>query len=303
MNEAAQTRSVSSFLTPDVLSRIDSLELIARTVVEGFIAGLHRSPYLGFSTDFAEHRPYMPGDDTRHLDWKLLARTDRLYIKKYEGDTNAQLHLLVDCSASMGYASAGVSKLRYGQYLAASLAYLGSRQHDSVGLMAFNEKVVQHCPPSSRLGHLRSVLGTLERVQPGAGTALSRQLHAIADLLHRRGIVIVISDFYEEPEPLIEALEHLRFRGNEVIVFHVLDRQELEFDFPDSMIFEDVETDEQMHVMSDAVKEEYLRAVKLHIKTLREGAERSRVDYELVSTAQPLDGALFSYLSRRAEFG
>ncbi|HYM00522.1 MAG TPA: DUF58 domain-containing protein [Blastocatellia bacterium] len=317
MAQAADNTSASanSFLAPEVLARIRSLDLIARAVVEGFIAGLHRSPYLGFSTEFAEHRPYMAGDDTRYLDWKLLARTDRLYIKKYQGETNAQLNILLDCSGSMGYkgrggygigvseGSEGVTKLQYGQYLAASLAYLGTRQHDSVGLIAFDERIVEHLQPSSKLGHMRTVLGTLERVVPGAGTALSRQLHAIADLLHRRGIVVVISDLYEESEPLIDALEHLRFKGNEVIVFNILDRQELEFEFADSIILEDSETLEQMHVLPEIVRDEYLRAIKSHIKSLREGAERSRIDYELVNTSMPLDGALFSYLARRAEFG
>src|SRR5215510_7950109 len=161
------------FLSPDILARINSLELVARTVVEGFIAGLHRSPYLGFSTDFAEHRQYMPGDDLRHLDWKLLARTDRLYIKKYQGETNAQIHLLVDASASMGYASGPVSKLQYAQYLASSLAFLGVRQHDSVGLVAFDDKVIDHVPTGSRSGHLRTVLGVIERLAPGRGTTIA----------------------------------------------------------------------------------------------------------------------------------
>src|ERR1041385_1054032 len=184
------------FLSPEILARISSLELIARSVVEGFISGLHRSPYLGFSTDFAEHRQYMPGDDLRHLDWKLLARTDRLYIKKYQGDTNARIHILVDSSASMGYASGEVSKLQYSQYLASSLAFLGVRQHDSVGLLAFDEDVIEHVPPSSRSGHLRTVLGVIERIAPGRGTALSTQLHLTAEQLTRRGIIVLISDLY-----------------------------------------------------------------------------------------------------------
>src|SRR5215510_6626349 len=182
------------FLAPEVLARISSLELNARSVVEGFIAGLHRSPYLGFSTDFAEHRPYMPGDDLRHLDWKLLARTDRLYIKKYQGDTNAQIHLLIDASASMRYASGEVTKLQYAQYLSSSLAFLGVRQHDSVGLRAFDEDLIEHIPPSSRSGHLRTVLGVIERLAPGRGTTIADLLNRTAELLTRRGIVVLISD-------------------------------------------------------------------------------------------------------------
>jgi uncharacterized protein (DUF58 family) len=291
------------FLTPDVLARINQLELIARAVVEGFISGLHRSPYLGFSTDFAEHRQYMPGDDLRHLDWKLLGRTDRLYIKKYQGDTNAQLHLLIDTSASMGYASGEVSKLQYAQYLASSLAYLGVRQHDSVGLIAFNEDVVEHVPPHSRAGHMRTVLGVIERLTAGRGTSLAEHLHRTAELISRRGIIVLISDLYDEPALLLKGLEHLRFQGNEVIVFHIMDRQELDFDFAEPVVLEDSETEEQMHVLPETLRDEYLRAIRAHIDALREGASRNRVDYELHRTSDPLDSALFSYLSRRAQLG
>jgi uncharacterized protein (DUF58 family) len=291
------------FLAPEVLARISSLELIARTVVEGFISGLHRSPYLGFSTDFAEHRQYMPGDDLRHLDWKLLARTDRLYIKKYQGDTNARIHLLVDSSASMGYGSGEVTKLQYAQYLASSLAFLGVRQHDSVGLVAFDEEVIEHVPPGSRAGHLRTILGVIERLGPGRGSSIADQLNRTADLLTRRGIVVLISDLYDDPGRVIEGLEHLRFRGNEVIVFHVMDDQELDFDFVEPVVLEDTETEEQLHVLPDVLRDEYLRAVNSHIGTLREGAARNRIDYELHRTSEPLDASLFAYLARRSQFG
>jgi uncharacterized protein (DUF58 family) len=295
--------SGTRFLAPEVLARISSLELIARSVVEGFIAGLHRSPYLGFSTDFAEHRPYMPGDDLRHLDWKLLARTDRLYIKKYQGDTNAQIHLLIDSSASMGYASGEVTKLQYAQYLASSLAFLGVRQHDSVGLVAFNEKVIEHVPPGSRSGHLRTILGVIERLVPGRTTTIADLLHRTADLLTRRAIVVLISDLYDEPEGVIDGLEHLRFRGNDVIVFHVMDKQELDFDFVEPVVLEDSETEEQLHVLPDVLRDEYLRGIGKHIDALTEGAARNRIDYELHRTSEPLDAALFAYLARRSQFG
>lgn len=291
------------FLAPEVLARIDSLELVARTVVEGFISGLHRSPHLGFSTDFAEHRQYMPGDDLRHLDWKLLARTDRLYIKKYEGDTNTQVHLLIDSSASMGYTSGEVSKLQYAQYLASSLAYMSIRQHDPVGLVAFDENVLEHVPPRSVSGHLRTVLGVIDRLVPGRGTALSEQLHKTAELLSRRGIIVLISDLYDDPDTLIRGLEHLRFQGNDVIVFHLMDKQELDFEFNQPVVFEDSETEEQMHVLPDVVRDEYLRAVNKHIDALKDGATRNRIDYVLLKTSEPLDSALFSYLSRRTHLG
>src|ERR1700687_5261308 len=246
----ANTQPIGTrFLAPEVLARISSLELIARSVVEGFISGLHRSPYLGFSTDFAEHRQYMPGDDLRHLDWKLLARTDRLYIKKYQGDTNAQIHLLVDSSASMGYSSGEVTKLQYAQYLASSLAFLGVRQHDSVGLVAFDEEVIEHVTPGSRSGHLRTILGVIERLAPSRRTTIADLLHRTAELLTRRGIIVLISDLYDEPDRITARLEHLRFRGNDVIVFHVMDRQELDFDFIEPVVLEDSETEEQLHVL------------------------------------------------------
>jgi len=291
------------FLAPEILARISSLELIARSVVEGFIAGLHRSPYLGFSTDFAEHRQYMPGDDVRHLDWKLLARTDRLYIKKYQGDTNARIHVLVDSSASMGYGSGEVTKLQYAQYLASSLAFLGVRQHDSVGLVAFDEEVIEHVPPGSRSGHLRTILGVIERLQPGRGTTIADLLNRTAELLTRRGIVVLISDLYDEPEKIVEGLEHLRFRGNDVIVFHVMDQQELDFDFIEPVVLEDAETEEQLHVLPDVLRDEYLRTIRGHIEALREGAAKNRIDYEMHRTSEPLDASLFAYLARRSQFG
>jgi uncharacterized protein (DUF58 family) len=303
MLEASTQQVGMRFLAPEILARIGSLELIARTVVEGFISGLHRSPFLGFSTDFAEHRQYMPGDDIRHLDWKLLARTDRLYIKKYQGDTNAQIHLLIDASASMGYASSAVTKLQYAQYLASSLAFLGIRQHDAVGLIAFDEDLIDHVPPCSRSGQLRTILGCIERLQPGRGTALSNQMHRVAEMLTRRGIIVLISDMYEESEALITGLEHLRFRGNEVIVFHVMDRQEMEFEFNEPVVLEDCETQEQMHVLPDLLREEYRRAVQMHVEAIKLGAAQNRIDYELLKTSEPLDAALFSFLARRCEFG
>lgn len=303
MVQSLGQQSSTRFLAPEVLARIGSLELVARYVVEGFISGLHRSPHLGFSTDFAEHRQYMPGDDLRHLDWKLLARTDRLYIKKYQGDTNTRVHLLIDASASMGYSSNEVSKLQYAQYLASSLAYLCIRQHDPVGLIAFDEDVIDHVPPRSVSGHLRTVLGVIDRIGPGRGTALTAQLHRTAELITRRGIIVLISDLYDEPQTLIEGLEHLRFQGNDVIVFHLLDRQELDFNFKEPVVLEDAETAEQMHVLPDVVRDEYLRAVGSHIDALREGAARNRIDYELINTSEPLDAALFAYLARRAHLG
>ncbi|MFM8395311.1 MAG: DUF58 domain-containing protein, partial [Acidobacteriota bacterium] len=224
------------FLDPEVLGRISSLELLARTVVEGFISGLHRSPYTGFSTEFAEYRQYMPGDDLRYLDWKLLGRTDRYYIKKYRADTNAQLHVLIDASASMSYGSGSVSKLRYAQFVGAAVAYLANKQQDAVGLMAFDEQIRTHIPALNRTGHMRTIFGNMERLTAGNETRLSSMIHEAAERITQRGIVLLISDLYDEPEALVDALQHLRFRGHDIIVFHLFDRQELDFNFDDSTL-------------------------------------------------------------------
>ena len=223
---AASNTTGVRFLAPEVLAKINSLELLARTVVEGFISGLHRSPFTGFSTEFAEYRQYMPGDDLRYLDWKLLGRTDRYYIKKYRADTNSQCHIVLDASASMRYASGAVSKLQYAQFVGASLAYLINRQQDAVGMIAFDEVVRTHVPALARTGHMRTVFGRMEQIEPGNETQLAKVLHEVAERITRRGIIVLVSDLYDEPEPLIKALQHLRFRGNDVIVFQILDKNE-----------------------------------------------------------------------------
>jgi uncharacterized protein (DUF58 family) len=288
------------FLDPEVLGRISSLELLARTVVEGFISGLHRSPYTGFSTEFAEYRQYMPGDDLRYLDWKLLGRTDRYYIRKYRADTNAQLHLLIDASGSMSYTSGPVTKLQYARFVGAAVAYLANRQQDAVGLIAFDEKVRTQIPALNRTGHMRAIFGHMEQLEAGNETKLSSVLHEAAERITRRGIVLVISDLYDEPDDLIEALQHLRFRGNDVIVFHLLDRNELEFRFDEPVMLEDAETEEQIHVLPELLGDGYRKAIGEHIDRLRDGMARNRIDYELLTTDQPLDHALYSFLARRA---
>jgi uncharacterized protein (DUF58 family) len=289
------------FLAPEVLARITSLELLARTVVEGFISGLHRSPYTGFSTEFAEHRQYLPGDDLRYLDWRLLGRTDRYFIKKYRADTNVQIHILIDASASMRYTTSGVTKLHYAQFLGSSLAYLATRQQDAVGLMAFDSEIHTHVPAHNRTGHLRTIFGRLEQLEAGNETRLSETLHLAAERITRRSIIVVISDFYDDPDAIIKALQHLRFRGNDVIVFHTLDKNETDFEFTEPVLLEDAETEEQIHVLPDILAEGYRAAVREHIERLREGAAQNKIDYELLTTDKPLDFALFSFLAKRAK--
>jgi uncharacterized protein (DUF58 family) len=295
---AASTR----FLDPELLARVGSLELLARTVVEGFMSGLHRSPFTGFSTEFTEYRQYNAGDDLRYLDWRLLARTDRYFIKKYRADTNTQCHLLIDTSASMNYAHASsVTKLQYAQFLAASLAYLLSRQQDAVGLVGFADKVHTHVPARNRTGHMRTIFGNLSLLQPGGETDLAASLHQLAEILTRRGIVVVISDFYDQPERLGEAFQHLRFKGHDTVAFQVLDQNELDFDFNDAvLLLEDAETQEQMPVLPDVVMDGYRERMRRHVDEMRLCAASNNVDYELLTTKQPLDFALLSFLSRRA---
>jgi uncharacterized protein (DUF58 family) len=290
--QTAQAYSgVPRFLAPEVLARISSLELLARTVVEGFISGLHRSPFTGFSTEFAEYRQYMPGDDLRYLDWKLLGRTDRYYIKKYRADTNSQCHILIDASASMRYTTTSVTKLQYAQFLGSSLAYLANKQQDEVRT---------HVPAQNRTGHMRTIFGRMEQLEAGNETRLSETLHQVAERITRRGIIVVISDFYDDHEAIISALEHLRFKGNDVIVFHVLDKNETDFDFTEPVLLEDAETEEQIHVMPDILAEGYRNTIREHIERLREAAARNKIDYELLTTDKPLDFALFSFLAKRA---
>ncbi|HYJ88291.1 MAG TPA: DUF58 domain-containing protein [Pyrinomonadaceae bacterium] len=299
---AASSPGPARFLDPEVLARIGSLELLARAVVEGFISGLHRSPFTGFSTEFTEYRQYNAGDDLRYLDWRLLGRTDRYFIKKYRADTNTQCHLLIDTSASMRYSQPGrISKLQYAKFLAASLAYLVNRQQDAVGLVAFDQRVHTRVPALSRTGHMRTIFGQLSLLEAGGETRLAESLHQLAETLTRRSIVVLISDFYDESERLQSAFQHLRFRGHDLVAFHILDKNEIDFDFDDPiLVLEDSETAEQMPVLPDVVMGGYRARMRSHMDEMRRSAAANRVDYEMITTDQPLDFALSSFLSRRA---
>jgi uncharacterized protein (DUF58 family) len=285
------------FVDPKVLSRIGNLELLARTVVEGFINGMHRAPYFGASIDFAEHRGYVAGDDIRRVDWRLFARTDRYYVKQYEADTNTNLSVLLDISRSMKFASKGIAKLDYGCYIGACLAYLAQRQRDRVGAITFDNDIVTHIPPSAK--HFNVVLHTLDRARPERPGNLSVPLNKMAEHFKRRGILVLISDFYEEPEAILEAIKPLRFLGNDLIVFHVLDPQEINFDYKDASSFEDLESREQIPVVPDSFRAQYRALVQEHINALTTRFSEQRIDYALINTSEPLDRAMFSYLSSR----
>ena len=290
-------------LDPRVIARIGSMELRARTIVEGFLAGFHRSPFKGFSVEFAEYRQYLPGDDLATIDWKVFARSDRHYVKKYEEETNLDGHVLLDVSASMGYRSTGISKLEYGVYLAASLGYLMNRQRDAVGLMAFDDRIVTLLPPSARPGHLRALLVTLDRLQLGRRTNVSKPLHQLADSLVKRGMVILISDLLDEPATVVEGLKHFRFRGTDAIVFHVLDPAELTFPFEQAARFRDPETDEEITAVPSLVRARYLASMQKTIDLYRRELRVAGIDYCLLDTSKPLDFALMSYLSTRGRAG
>jgi len=285
------------FVDPVVLSRIGNLELVARNVVDGFINGMHRSPYFGASVDFAEHRMYVPGDDIRRVDWRLYARTDRYYIKEYEADTNANFSTLLDVSKSMGFGSRGITKLEYGKMLAGCLTYLVHKQRDRVGLVAFDSDVVEYVPSSAK--HMDVVLHVLDRLKPANPGKLREPLHKMAEHFGRRSLLVLISDLYEEPDEVLESIGPLRFRGNDIIVFHLLDPAEIEFTFDDPSAFEDLESGEQIPVVPDALADQYRSLVQAHIDGLSERFKGSRIDYTLVNTSSPLDHALFKYLSAR----
>lgn len=287
------------FLDPAVLVRIGSLELRAKTVVEGFLSGLHRSPLKGFSVEFAEYRQYFPGDDLSTMDWKVFARTDRHYVKKFEEETNLRGYLLLDVSASMHYGTGAMTKMEYASCLAASLAYLMTRQRDAAGLVTFDDRVLTVMPPSIRPGHLRSVLLALDRLTPGAATDAGRPLHQLADALVKRGMVVLISDLLDEPARVIDGLKHFRFRGSDVLVFHVLDPAELTFPFDRAVRFRDLETGDEVVANPAAVRAEYLARLQTLMDTYRRELRLAGIDYTLLDTSQPLDRALLSYLAVR----
>jgi uncharacterized protein (DUF58 family) len=293
----SQTIPGARFVDPKILQRIGNLELLARNVVEGFINGLHRAPFFGASIDFAEHRGYVAGDDIRRVDWRLYARTDRYYVKQYEADTNTNLSILFDISKSMQFGSRGIPKIEYGSFVAACLAYLAQRQRDRVGIITFDNDIVNHVPPSAK--HFNVTLQTLDRARAERPGHLAAPLSKMAEHFKRRGILVLISDFYEEPDTILEAIKPLKFLGNDLIVFHVLDPAELDFGYEDASSFEDLETGEQVPVVPESLRDEYRAMIRAHIDALTTKFSEHRIDYALLNTAEPLDRALFSYLSSR----
>lgn len=293
---AASPAPGARFVDPAVLARVGNLEFVARSVVDGVINGLHRSPFFGASVDFAEHRGYVPGDDIRRVDWKVFARTDKFFLKEFEADSNANFSVLLDVSKSMAFGSR-LTKLDYAKTLAACLTYLVHTQRDRVGVATFDHAVVDHVPPSAK--HLDVVLHTLDRATAERPGDIGPPLKKLAEHFGRRGIVVVISDFYAEPDAIFEAVSPIRFRGNDVIMFHVLDPAEVDFPFTDPSAFEDLESGDQLPVVPDAFGDQYRAMIKAHIAELSSRASAQRMDYMLLQTSMPLDFALFQYLSIR----
>jgi uncharacterized protein (DUF58 family) len=288
------------FLEPQALARVANLSMVARGVVEGFLSGLHSSPYKGFSVEFAEHREYTPGDDPRHLDYRMLGRTDRLYVKQYEEETNMRVQVLLDSSGSMGYSHQGrLSKLEYGCYLTAILAYLMTRQQDWVGLSTFDTQVRLDMPEGSSPRHLNEIMHQLEAVRPGGQTDIPETLHRLANRFQRRRLIVLISDLYGEPEEVIRALHHFRHRRHEVIVFHVFDQAEIEFPFRDVTAFEDLETGERIQVDPAYVRGAYLEQIEAFIERYRRACAEAQIDYVITDTSVPYDFMLSRYIARR----
>jgi uncharacterized protein (DUF58 family) len=288
------------FIDPAVLAGISGLDLIAKTVVDGFIAGLHRSPNFGFSQEFAEYRAYTPGDDLRHIDWNVYARSERAYLKRYRGETNTLLTVLLDASNSMKYTSHRVNKMDYARFTAAALFYLTTQtQRDAAGLIVFDDELRNYIRPSNRQGQLYRLLSGLEHAEPRARTDYAKPLAHFQEFLRRRGVAIIISDFYEAPAHIIQTLEPLRFRGNEVVLFHVLDPREVRPQFRGPTTLIDMETQESLEVSPEYAREEYAHKIDAHIAALRDGARSSGMDYHLLVTDRPLDDALREYLAIR----
>jgi uncharacterized protein (DUF58 family) len=290
-------------LNPETLAGLANLDLVARAVVNGFLTGLHRSPFFGFSQEFAEYRAYAEGDDPRFVDWNVYARTDRTYIKRYIGETNTRLVILLDASASMGFGSGKITKLKYAKFLAATLAYLAARQHDAVGLIVFDDKIREHRPASTRAGRLSSVLHAIDRTEPGTGTDMKIPFERFHEVEHGKGLVAVISDFYTDPEALLKSVQPLAYQGQDVVLFQLLDPQELKPVLKESALMEDMESGQAMEVSPIYMSQLYRERIGAHVDSLHKAALRAGADHRLVEITEPLDSVLRSYLLFRQRRG
>lgn len=291
------------YLDPAIVARLGTIDLKARTIVEGFLTGLHRSPFKGFSVEFAEYRQYLPGDDLATLDWKIYARTDRHVVKKFEEETNLDCHILLDVSGSMAYGSHGITKVEYGSYVAGALAYLMNRQRDAVGLITFDDQIRDLLPTSARPGHMRAVLIALERLSLGHRTDVGRPLKDLVEAVSKRGLVVLISDLLDDPARIIDGLKHFRYRGTDVIVFHILDPDELSFPFERAARFRDMETREEVVAAPAVIGGAYRERMQALIERYRSELGQNGIDYCQLETSRPLELALLAYLQTRRKAG
>jgi len=288
----------SDYLDPQVLARLDRLDLKARLVVEGFLSGLHQSPYKGFSQEFADHRPYMPGDEIRRIDWRVYGRRDRYYVREYLEETNLRAYILLDTSGSMGYGDA-LTKLEYAKYLSAGLAYLLYRQKDGVGIATFDTKIRGYIPPSSKRTGFMRILDMIGKAQPGGDTSLTGVLFDLAQKIQRRGLVIIISDLMDDPDTVLTALRSFKYRKHEILVLQVLDRREVTFPFEETSVFKDLETGEEMTVQPDQVRNSYRRKMEQFLEQYRRRLLENRIACDVLFVDTPYDKALISFLKKR----
>ncbi|MBN2410404.1 DUF58 domain-containing protein [candidate division KSB1 bacterium] len=300
---ATELQDFKKFLKPEAVSRLGNMNLVARLVVEGFITGLHRSPYHGFSVEFAEYRQYMPGDDIRHIDWKVYGKTDRFYVKQFEEETNLKSYILLDSSASMSYSSHQITKFQYATYMAAALTYLMLKQRDSVGLVTFAQKIKKYLPPRSVNTYLSVILQQLQKTRVSSTTNIAETFHQMAERINRRGLIIVLSDLMDNPEKVISGLKHFRHKKHEIIVFHILDPLERTFDFKHDSTFIDLESGEKLATQPWHIRTEYRKLVNNFIETYKSQCLANRIDYVLIDTMQDFDRVLLQYLIKRKRIG
>ena len=287
------------YLSNEAISKLENLQIKAKKVVEGFIVGLHKSPYHGFSVEFSDHRAYGPGDEIRHIDWKLWAKTNRFFVKRYEEETNLKAHLIIDQSNSMAYSSHSITKLEYSKILAASFSYMLIKNQDAVGMYLFDSKVKKSILPRSTRSHLSVLLSEMEKITPQKDTNIARSLHECADKTNKKGLVILISDLMDEQEDVLTGLKHFLYKGHEVIVFHILDPQEINFDFDERVRFKDLELGTDIITDPRQIKQTYQENMNKFIDFYRQNCGKNRIDYIQISTNQPLDTALTEYLAKR----
>ena len=293
----------NKYLNPESIAKLDNMSLRARLVVEGYLLGQHKSPYHGFSVEFAEHRAYGPGDEIRHVDWKLYGKTDRYFVKQYEEETNLRAYILLDTSRSMEYTSSKISKLDYGNYLSAALAYLMINKQDGVGLTLFDNQIQKFIPPRSKPSHINTILTHLDTIGSGKDTNVGIVLHEMAERIKKRGLVILISDLFDETENIIKGLKHFRHNKQEIIVFHIMDRKELDFNFTNRTKFKDMETDEQITTDPWKIRKIYQQSIRSYQDELRLRCREQKIDYVPLFTDQNLDLALNEFLKKRQRLG